>query len=65
MTFKSADDPSLVLSKYGQYFYENLIIFAPTVQEFGGSLGIDTITQFIDDGGKICWFDILTCNKNK
>lgn len=51
LTFKSADDPSLVLSKYGKYFYENLIIFAPTVQEFGGSLGIDTITQFIDDGG--------------
>lgn len=52
LTFKSADDPSLVLSKYGKYFYENLIIFAPTVQEFGGSLSIETITQFIDDGGK-------------
>lgn len=51
LTFKSADDPSLVLSKYGKYFYENLIIFAPTVQEFGGSLSIETITQFIDDGG--------------
>jgi len=53
LTFKSADDPTLVLSKYGKYFYENLIIFAPTVQEFGGSLSIETITQFIDDGGKI------------
>lgn len=52
LTFKSADDPTLVLSKYGKYFYENLIIFAPTVQEFGGSLNIETITQFIDDGGK-------------
>lgn len=56
MTFKSADDPSLVLSKYGKYFYENLIIFAPTVQEFGGSLSVETITQFIDDGGKIYYY---------
>lgn len=56
MTFKSADDPSLVLSKYGKYFYENLIIFAPTVQEFGGSLSIETITQFIDDGGRFLLF---------
>lgn len=53
LTFKSADDPSLVLSKYGKYFYENLIIFAPTVQEFGGSLSVEIITQFIDDGGKL------------
>lgn len=52
LTFKSADDPTLVLSKYGKYFYENLIIFAPTVQEFGGALNIETVTQFIDDGGK-------------
>lgn len=59
MTFKSADDPSLVLSKYGKYFYENLIIFSPTVQEFGGSLNIDTITQFIDDGGKI-WYCLIS-----
>jgi oligosaccharyltransferase complex subunit beta len=55
LTFKSADDPSLVLSKYGKYFYENLIIFAPTVQEFGGSLSVETITQFIDDGGKLIY----------
>ncbi|VVC37330.1 Hypothetical protein CINCED_3A021322 [Cinara cedri] len=53
LTFKSADDPTLVLSKYGKYFYQNLIIFAPTVQEFGGALNIETITQFIDDGGNV------------
>jgi len=48
-----------VLSKYGKYYYENLIIFAPTVQEFGGSLSVETITQFIDDGGKISYCSIL------
>lgn len=48
-----------MLSKYGKYFYENLIIFAPTVQEFGGSLSVETITQFIDDGGNIFFVNWL------
>lgn len=53
LTFKIADDSSLVLSKYGEYLYQNLIIFAPSVEEFGGSLNVDTITQFIDEGGNV------------
>ncbi|XP_025837356.1 dolichyl-diphosphooligosaccharide--protein glycosyltransferase 48 kDa subunit [Agrilus planipennis] len=53
LTFKIADDSSLHLAKYGEYIYENLIIFAPSVEEFGGSLSVDTITQFIDDGGNV------------
>ncbi|KAB0795596.1 hypothetical protein PPYR_12435 [Photinus pyralis] len=53
LTFKIADDSSLHLSKYGEYLYDNLIIFAPSVEEFGGSLGVDAITQFIDEGGNI------------
>ncbi|XP_019866968.2 dolichyl-diphosphooligosaccharide--protein glycosyltransferase 48 kDa subunit [Aethina tumida] len=53
LTFKIADDSSLVLSKYGEYLYQNLIIFAPSVEEFGGNLSVDTITQFIDDGGNV------------
>ncbi|GJQ71656.1 hypothetical protein Trydic_g11352 [Trypoxylus dichotomus] len=53
LTFKVADDASLVLSKYGEYLYENLIIFAPSVEEFGGTLGVDTITQFVDEGGNV------------
>lgn len=43
----------MVLSKYGEYLYQNLIIFAPSVEEFGGNLSVDTITQFIDDGGNV------------
>ncbi|XP_066145337.1 dolichyl-diphosphooligosaccharide--protein glycosyltransferase 48 kDa subunit [Euwallacea fornicatus] len=53
LSFKIADDSSLVLSKYGEYMYENLIIFAPSVVEFGGNLNVDTITQFIDNGGNV------------
>ncbi|KAG5316833.1 OST48 glycosyltransferase, partial [Acromyrmex insinuator] len=53
LTFKSADDATLQLSKYGEYLYEHLIIFAPTVEEFGGALSVDAITEFIDNGGNV------------
>ncbi|KAK4875718.1 hypothetical protein RN001_012140 [Aquatica leii] len=53
LTYKIADDSSLHLSKYGEYLYDNLIIFAPSVEEFGGSLNVDSITQFIDEGGNV------------
>lgn len=53
LTYKLADDSGLVLSKYGEYLYENLVIFAPSVEEFGGTLNVDTLTEFIDDGGNV------------
>lgn len=33
--------------------YQNLIIFAPAVDEFGGQLSTAVIAQFIDDGGNV------------
>ncbi|KAK3913355.1 Dolichyl-diphosphooligosaccharide--protein glycosyltransferase 48 kDa subunit, partial [Frankliniella fusca] len=53
LTFKSADDASLALTKYGEYIYDHLIIFAPSVDEFGGSLNVESITEFIDGGGNL------------
>ncbi|XP_058791848.1 dolichyl-diphosphooligosaccharide--protein glycosyltransferase 48 kDa subunit [Phymastichus coffea] len=53
LTFKLADDANLVLSKYGEFLYKHLIIFAPTVEEFGGALSVDAITDFIDGGGNV------------
>lgn len=53
LTFKSADDASLSLTKYGEYLYEHLILFAPSVDEFGGSLSVDAITEFVDGGGNL------------
>lgn len=53
MTYKLADDANLVLAKYGEYLYQNLIIFAPSVEEFGGSISVESITQFIDEGGNV------------
>lgn len=51
LTFKSADDSSLALSKYGEYLYDNLIVFAPSVEEFGGTIDVSAISDFIDNGG--------------
>ncbi|VVC96630.1 unnamed protein product [Leptidea sinapis] len=53
LTFKLADDSNLVLSKYGEYLYKNLIVFSPTVVEFGGQIDTEAITKFIDEGGNV------------
>lgn len=53
LTFKLADDANIVLSKYGEYLYKNLIIFSPSVLEFGGQIDTEAITKFIDDGGNL------------
>lgn len=53
LVFKLADESSLALSKYGEYLYENLVVFAPSVEEFGGSIDKDSIVDFIDNGGNV------------
>lgn len=51
--FRSADDSSLSLVKYGEFLYQHLVIFSPSVEEFGGSLNVRSITDFIDGGGNV------------
>ena len=41
MTVKSADEPSLMLSRYGEHLYDNLVLLCPGVEEFGGSLSVE------------------------
>jgi len=53
LTFKTADDSSLSLVKYGESIYENIVIFSPSVEEFGGSVDVQAITNFIDAGGNV------------
>ncbi|XP_078144399.1 dolichyl-diphosphooligosaccharide--protein glycosyltransferase 48 kDa subunit isoform X1 [Centroberyx gerrardi] len=53
LTFKTADDPSLSLIKYGQFLYDHLILFSPSVEDFGGNINVETITSFIDGGGNV------------
>jgi oligosaccharyltransferase complex subunit beta len=53
LTFKTADDASLALVKYGEFLYDHLILFTPSVEEFGGSVDVQAITNFIDGGGNV------------
>merc|ERR1712142_527512 len=47
LTFKLADDPGLTLTKHGEYLYKNLVIFSPSVEEFGGSIDVGAITKLL------------------
>lgn len=53
LTFKLADDANLILSKYEVDLYKNLIVFAPSVEEFGGDISVEEIAKFIDNGGNV------------
>ena len=53
LTFKLSDDATLNLKKYGVWLYKNLIILAPSTDEFGGDLSTDTIAEFVDNGGNL------------
>jgi len=53
LTYKVADDSTLNIKKYGEFLYDNIVVFAPTVEEFGGSLSAEALTEFIDAGGNL------------
>jgi len=53
LTIKSADDPTLQLVRYGQHLYDHVILLAPSVEEFGGSLSTSVFTEYIDNGGNL------------
>lgn len=52
LTFKSADDPGLSLIKYGEFLFDNLIIFAPSVE------GKATVLENVDS---LCIGAMLRC----
>ena len=53
LTYKVADDSSLHIKKYGQFLYDHIIVFSPSVEEFGGDLSAEALTEFVDEGGNI------------
>jgi oligosaccharyltransferase complex subunit beta len=50
LTYVTADTPSIPLHKYGEYLYDNLVIFAPKI---GDSLDADQVIDFINDGRNV------------
>lgn len=67
LTFKTADDPSLSLIKYGEFLYDNLIVFSPSVEGKGcesfSELGFEaqdwTLGIFWDGMGNQTWALLL------
>ncbi|CAM8925129.1 unnamed protein product [Rhodiola kirilowii] len=50
LDFKLADDPKIALQRYGEHLYDGLVIFAPTIERFGGSIDLASILEFVDSG---------------
>ncbi|WRX14828.1 Dolichyl-diphosphooligosaccharide--protein glycosyltransferase 48kDa subunit - like 2 [Theobroma cacao] len=50
LDFKLADDPKIALQRYGQYLYDALILFCPSIERFGGSIDLAAIINFVDSG---------------
>ncbi|KAL9414952.1 hypothetical protein AB3S75_043257 [Citrus x aurantiifolia] len=50
LEFKLADDPNIGLQRYGQYLYDALVLFCPSVDRFGGSIDVASIVDFVDSG---------------
>ncbi|TKR92501.1 hypothetical protein L596_007142 [Steinernema carpocapsae] len=53
VTVKLADDASLKLFQYGEFIHQHVVILAPSVDEFGGSITVPEIVKFIDQGGNV------------
>ncbi|KAF7492395.1 Dolichyl-diphosphooligosaccharide--protein glycosyltransferase 48 kDa subunit [Sarcoptes scabiei] len=60
LTYRLADDSTLSLTKYDTLIYQNLILFSPSVEEFGGNINTQAITDFIDRGGNV----LVAVNEN-
>ena len=50
---KMSDDNSLVLKRYGEYLFQDLVVLAPAAEQLGSGLEAADIIQFIDDGGNV------------
>ncbi|GFZ18638.1 dolichyl-diphosphooligosaccharide-protein glycosyltransferase 48kDa subunit family protein [Actinidia rufa] len=50
LDFKLADDPKITLQRYGQYLYDGLVLFSPTIERFEGSLNLAAVLDFVDSG---------------
>eukprot|EP00096_Caligus_rogercresseyi_P005361 TRINITY_DN2067_c0_g1_i1.p1 TRINITY_DN2067_c0_g1~~TRINITY_DN2067_c0_g1_i1.p1 ORF type:complete len:434 (-),score=183.49 TRINITY_DN2067_c0_g1_i1:101-1402(-) len=50
LSFKTSEDSSILLKRYGEFFYDHLLILSPNVEEFGGGLTPEGIAEFLDSG---------------
>jgi oligosaccharyltransferase complex subunit beta len=48
------------LEQYGEYNFDNLILFAPTADDFGGAISVKSVVGFIDAGHNV----LIAANTN-
>jgi len=53
LTFSSASNEELALSKYEESLYDHLILFAPETNYYENDLGASQIIEFINKGGNV------------
>ena len=58
LTFKTADDSSLALVKYGEFLYDHLILFSPSVE----GMSLKRCTFIPVTVGTICAAFCSACN---
>ena len=52
LTYMSSDSKEVVLLKYGDYVYDNIVLFAPSTDEFS-DITFESILDFINAGGNL------------
>jgi oligosaccharyltransferase complex subunit beta len=50
LTFARADDSALALTSYGEFLYDNLVVLSSKTEDFGGSIDVAAILDFVDSG---------------
>jgi oligosaccharyltransferase complex subunit beta len=58
LSFFQSDASELVLKHYGEALYDNILLFAPSLEKFP-SISFDDISEFIEEGGNV----LITGNK--
>lgn len=52
LDFHLASERRVVLQRYGEWLYDNVVIFAPSSENLGG-VSVDQYVEFLDGGGNI------------
>ena len=53
LTYKMADDSTLTVFQFGELLFDNVIVLAPSTQDFGGDLNSAVFAEYVDAGGNI------------
>lgn len=52
LSYLASDSSDLALKKYGEFLYDNIVLFSPNADRLG-SLSYDDVVEFSNEGGNI------------